>query len=84
MVKKPVAAMSFGQRVRIARIFKSYEEFCEKQIKIAGWVKSCRSQKDCCFVVVNDGSCFQDIQVVIGSDAKDFTDISKAIAGASV
>jgi len=76
--------MSFGMRVRVARIFKSYEEFLDKQIKVAGWVKSCRSQKDCCFVEVNDGSCFQSIQVVIASDSKDFEEISKTIVGASV
>lgn len=39
IVTKPVAAMSFGGRVRIARIFKSYEEFLDKEIKIAGWAK---------------------------------------------
>ena len=84
LVKKPVAAMSFGQRVRIARIFQSYEEFLDKEIKVAGWVKNCRAQKECCFVKVNDGSCNSDIQVVISQTAKDFAEISKAIVGASV
>lgn len=76
--------MSFGQRVRIARIFQSYEEFLDKEIKVAGWVKNCRAQKECCFIKVNDGSCNSDIQVVISQTAKDFAEISKAIVGASV
>lgn len=61
VVTKPVAAMSFGMRVRVGRIFKSHEEFLDKEIKVAGWAKQCRSQKECCFIEVNDGSCFQGI-----------------------
>jgi hypothetical protein len=41
--KKPVAAMSFGERVRIARLFLSYEEFVGKIIRVAGWAKSTRA-----------------------------------------
>ena len=29
IVTKPVAAMSFGMRVRIGRIYKSYEDFLD-------------------------------------------------------
>lgn len=81
---KPVAAMSYGARVRVAKIYKSHEEFLDQYIKIAGWAKSCRAQKDCCFVEINDGSCFQGIQVVVASTSKDFAEISKTIVGASL
>jgi hypothetical protein len=40
---KPVAAMSYGQRVRIARIFESHEEFIGQVIRVAGWAKSTRA-----------------------------------------
>ena len=64
--KKPVAAMSYGQRVRIARLYDSYQEFIGKDIKVAGWARSTRSSgKAFCFVELNDGSCFKTIQVVV-------------------
>ena len=58
---KPVAAMSFGQRVRVGRLFESHEEFIGQVIRVAGWAKSTRAQKDFVFVELNDGSCFSSI-----------------------
>ena len=81
---KPVAAMSYGGRVRIARLHQSHEEFLNTTIRVAGWAKSCRAQKDVCFVELNDGSCFQSIQVVVAPSSKDFQEVSKAIVGASL
>jgi len=81
---KPVAAMSYGGRVRIARLHKSYEEFIGKTIRVAGWAKNARGQKEMCFVEINDGSCFSSLQVVVDKSSKDFDEISKTIVGASL
>lgn len=40
---KPVAAMSYGGRVRIAKLFKSHEDLLDQKIKVAGWAKSVRA-----------------------------------------
>lgn len=59
---KPIAAMSYGGRVRIARLYKGYEEFIGKVIRVGGWAKSTRaSSADFCFVELNDGSCFKNL-----------------------
>ena len=64
--RKPVAAMSFGQRVRIARIWESYDELIGQTIRVAGWAKKgAMDKKEFCFVEVGDGSCFKTIQAVI-------------------
>jgi hypothetical protein len=83
--RKPVAAMAYGQRVRIARIYQGFEEFIGKEIRVGGWAKSTRAQsKEFCFVELNDGSCFGNLQVIINKTLGDsFADISKAIVGAS-
>ena len=82
--KKPVASMSFGERVRIARLFLSYEEFVGKIIRVAGWAKSTRAQsKDFCFVELNDGSCFKNIQVIVDKAVAGFEEVAKANVGAS-
>ena len=76
--------MSFGQRVRIARLFDSHEEFLGQVIRVAGWAKSTRaSSKEFCFVELNDGSCFGNLQVIVYNTVAGFDDVYKAITGAS-
>ena len=41
--RKPVAAMAFGGRVRIARLYKDYEDLIGKVIRVGGWAKSIRA-----------------------------------------
>jgi aspartyl/asparaginyl-tRNA synthetase len=49
--------MGCGSRVRIARLFQSYEEFIGQVIRVGGWAKSTRaSSSEFCFVEINDGS----------------------------
>lgn len=63
---KPIAAMSFGQRVRIARIWESYEELIGQTIRVAGWTKKGAMDKnEFAFVELGDGSCFKTLQAVI-------------------
>ena len=83
---KPVAAMSYGGRVRIARIYQNYEEFIGQVIKVSGWAKTTRaSSKEFCFVELNDGSHFKNLQCVINHTVgANFEDVHKAIAGASL
>ena len=64
--QKPIAAMSFGQRVRISRLWAEHASFIGQTIRIAGWAKNTRASGSAfCFVELNDGSCFKNIQVVI-------------------
>lgn len=77
--------MSYGGRVRIGRIYQSFEGFIGQTIKVAGWAKSTRaSSKEFCFVELNDGSHFNNLQVVINQTVgANFADVHKAIMGAS-
>lgn len=75
--------MSYGQRVRIARIWQSYEELLDTEIRVAGWAKNIRKQgASLVFVVLNDGSCQRNVQVVVDDTAPGFAEVSKAIVGA--
>lgn len=81
--RKPVAAMTYGQRVRIARLHAGYEEFIDKKIRVGGWAKSVRAQKEMVFIELNDGSCFSSLQVIINKSAPGFEDCHKSIVGSS-
>ena len=81
--QKPLAAMSYGQRIRIARLWQSHEEIIGKVIRVGGWSKSVRKQANLLFIAINDGSCFDNLQVVIDKSAPGFSDAEKSIVGAS-
>lgn len=75
--------MSYGARVRIARLHAGYEEFVDKKIRVGGWGKTVRAQKELVFIELNDGSCFKSLQVVVNKSAPGFEDCHKSIVGAS-
>ena len=55
-------------RTRIAQLFADKDELGGKAVTVAGWIRSVRDMKNFGFVVLNDGSCFKDLQVVMNRD----------------
>ena len=52
------------KRTRVKELFRQKEVFAEKEVTICGWVRSNRSQAQFGFLNVNDGSFFDNLQVV--------------------
>ncbi len=54
---------------------KSPELFLDKEVTIAGWIRTVRDQKSFAFIELNDGSCLANLQVIIDQSLKnpDFT-----------
>ena len=48
-----------------------------------GWARSIRSSKNVAFLVLNDGSTFDSLQVVVGADLKNFEEVTAAGTGAA-
>ena len=55
-------------RTRIATLFADADELGGKEVTVAGWVRSIRDMKNFGFVMLNDGSCFKDLQVVLNRE----------------
>jgi len=55
-----------------------------KEVFLQGWVRTCRDQKTFCFVELNDGSCFGNVQVVVPNSVPNFDDVRKLTSGSSV
>jgi asparaginyl-tRNA synthetase len=54
-------------------------------VTVHGWVKTKRDSKGVAFLQVSDGSCFADLQIVIGAESGiDAETLAKATTGASV
>lgn len=53
----------------IEKIYQKFQELSLlEEVKVQGWVKSVRQSKNINFIVINDGSCLQNLQVICSSD----------------
>ena len=64
-------------------LFRS-KEYADKEVTIGGWLKSKRDSKTFGFLVVNDGTFFEPLQVVYSDKLENFAAISKLNVGAAV
>ena len=72
------------KRVRVKQLFREKESFKEKEVVICGWIRTNRAQAQFGFLNVNDGSFFENIQVVYDNKLENFEEISKFRVGVSV
>ena len=70
--------------VTIREIFRNREEYLNKEITIGGWVRSIRASKTFGFIVLNDGTFFEPIQVVYSDTMENFARIGKLNVGAAL
>ena len=68
----------------IKDIFREKESYAEKEVTVGGWVRSNRDSKNFGFLVVNDGSFFEPLQVVYSDALEDFDVIARVGVGAAV
>ena len=67
------------KRLEIKDLFLNYEKYLDKEVTVCGWIKTIRNSKSIGFIELNDGSCFKNIQVVVGEDKiENYVDIIKA------
>ena len=68
----------------IKDLFREKESYAGKKVTVGGWVRSNRDSKTFGFLVVNDGSFFEPLQVVYSDQLADFAAIAKIGVGAAV
>ena len=68
----------------IRELYKDQEKYLDQEITIGGWVRSIRDSKTFGFIVVNDGTYFQPLQVVYSDKLDNFAEISKMNVGAAI
>ena len=71
-------------RIKSKSIFLNIEKYQNQEITIMAWVRTNRPQAKFGFLSVNDGSYFENIQVIYDSDISNFEEISKYRVGVSV
>ena len=68
----------------IREIFRNKDKFADKEVTIGGWVRSNRNSKNFGFIVVNNGTFFEPIQVVYGNGLDNYDEVGKINVGAAI
>ena len=71
-------------RTKIRKLFEMVNELKDQEVTLMAWVRTNRAQQKFGFLNVNDGSYFDNVQVVYDSELANFEEISKIRVGASV
>ena len=70
--------------VTVKELYKNRGAYLDNQVTVGGWVRSIRDSKTFGFIVVNDGSFFETLQVVYHDSMDNFAEISKLNVGAAI
>ncbi|MCI8282836.1 MAG: asparagine--tRNA ligase [Lachnospiraceae bacterium] len=68
----------------IKDLFRNREKYLDKTVEVCGWVRSIRNSKNFGFIVVNDGTFFEPLQVVYSEELSNYGEISKLNVGAAI
>ena len=71
-------------KTKIKQLFRQKEQFGDQTVTVMGWVRTNRAQAQFGFLNVNDGSFFENLQVVYDNVLENFEEISKFRVGVSV
>ncbi len=70
--------------INIRDLFRDKEKYFGNKVTVGGWVRSVRDSKTFGFIVVNDGTFFEPLQVVYHDNMENFAKISKLNVGAAI
>ena len=71
-------------RTRIKQLFTDLKNYQEQEVTLMAWVRTNRAQAQFGFLNINDGSYFENLQVVYDAVLPNFDEISKYRVGVSV
>jgi len=68
----------------IKQLYRDRDSFIGKEVTVGGWVRSNRDSKTFGFIVLNDGTYFETLQVVYSDAMENFTELAKLNVGSAV
>ncbi|MFI3175056.1 MAG: asparagine--tRNA ligase [Bacillota bacterium] len=69
----------------VRNIYKSKENYENKEVKLGGWIRTMRVSKNFGFIELNDGTFFKNLQIVFEAEnIENFDEIAKQAVGAAL
>ena len=73
------------QRTQIRDLFREVTNYIHSEITVCGWARTIRNSKTLGFIELNDGTCFQNLQVVMDDGkVENFKEIVKQNVGCAL
>ena len=70
--------------ITVRELYRNKESYLDKNITVGGWVRSIRDSKTFGFIVLNDGTFFETLQIVYDNTLNNFAEISKLNVGSAI
>ena len=71
-----------AKRIHIKKIFD--ETIIDTDATIKGWIRSVRNSKKFSFIVLNDGTCQDSLQIIVDEVLPNYTEVAALLAGSAV
>ena len=68
----------------IRELYRNKDEYDGKTVTVGGWIRNLRDSKTFAFLVVNDGTFFEAMQIVVTDQVENFETLRKLNVGAAV
>lgn len=68
----------------IKDLYRETDKYVGQEVTVGGWVRSIRDSKTFGFIVLNDGTFFEPLQIVYNDKMENFEEVSKLNVGAAV
>ena len=72
------------KKVTIKDLYRNTENYIDKTVEVAGWVKTARDSKAFGFIELNDGSFFNNLQIVFNDKLANFEEVRKLTISSSI
>ncbi len=70
--------------VSVRSLYRDKEKYIGTEVEVGGWIRSIRDSKTFGFIVMNDGTFFEPLQIVYSDALENFAAISKLNVGAAI
>ena len=70
--------------VTVKELYRNTDKYIDQTVEVGGWVRSVRDSKTFGFIVMNDGTFFETLQIVYHDTMENFAEISKLNVGAAI
>ena len=72
------------ENVLIKDLYRNTDKYENKAVQVSGWVKTLRDSKNFGFIELNDGSFFNNVQIVFDNNLSNFEEVRKLSISSSI
>lgn len=70
--------------IDVRELYRNKEKYIGKKVQVGGWIRSVRDSKTFGFIVLNDGTYFEPLQIVYHDSLENFSAVSKLNVGSAI